>query len=448
MKQHLHTGILLLLSSLFFYTCTKDNIPTFTAIDNNLQTRLQRISPNGTIDHFILPNSDDYTAIPQDAHNPITAEKVALGKLLFHETGLAEDAVYNSGKGTYSCASCHIAEFGFMPGRHQGIADGGLGFGTNRTKLNQYEGEEIDAQGARPLSLLNVAYVTNSTWSGKFGAKDVNEGTENIWGQGDPLTEVNHLGLSGLESQNIEGLDLHRMVINREILDWYGYTALFDKAFSDFPATDRYNKVTASFAISAYLRTLLPTEAPFQQWLKGNTDAMTESEKRGAVLFYGKAGCYTCHSGASLSNTEFYAIGVNDLYQMENTFRTSENDKRNLGRGGFTERSEDMYKFKIPQLYNLKNSPFYFHGSSKNTLKEVVEYFNDGIAENPNIPQEQLAPQFIPLNMTETEIDDLTQFLKHGLYDPDLDRFVPEEILSGNCFPNNDPLSRIELGCE
>jgi cytochrome c peroxidase len=448
MKPHLRTGIMLLLSSLLFYTCTKDNIPTFTATDNSLQSRLQRVSPDGTIEHFILPDSDDYAAIPQDNHNPLTAEKVALGKLLFHETGLAEDAIYNSSKGTYSCSSCHIAEFGFMPGRHQGIADGGLGFGTSRTKLNQYEGEEVDAQGARPLSMLNVAYVTNSTWSGKFGSTGVNIGTEHVWGEADPDTEINHLGLSGLESQNIEGLDLHRMVINREVLDWYGYTPLFDKAFSDFPPEDRYNKVTASFALSAYLRTLLPTEAPFQQWLKGNTDAMTESEKRGAVLFYGKAGCYSCHSGPSLSNTDFYAIGVDDLYQMNNTFRTSEDDVRNLGRGGFTERPEDMFKFKIPQLYNLKNSPFYFHGSSKNSLKEVVEYFNDGIAENPNVPAGQLAPQFVPLNMTEDEVEDLTQFLKHGLYDKNLQRYVPEEVLSGNCFPNNDPLSKIETGCE
>lgn len=450
MKRYLHMKILLLLCifSLLF-SCTKDTIPTFTNLDHQLKSRLQAIAPDGTLNHFTLPNSDDYSAIPQDPQNPLTKEKVELGKMLFFETGLAQDAVYNSGKGTYSCATCHVPEFGYMSGRHQGIADGGLGIGESRVKLNQYEDEEVDAQGARPLSLLNVAYVTNTTWSGKFGAGFANSGTEELWGTEDPLTEINHLGMSGLESQNIEGLELHRMVINREILDWYGYTAMFDAAFSDIPAAERYNKKTASFAISAYLRALLSNEAPFQKWLKGNSDAMDEQEKRGALLFYGKANCYSCHSGGSLSNTDFYAIGVKDLYENESaTQRTGQFDKRNLGRGGFTGKTEDMYKFKIPQIYNMKNAGFYFHGASKHSLREVVEYFNAGVAENPNVPSAQLAPQFVPLNMTPEEVDDLTRFLENGLYDDNLQRYVPEEVLSGNCFPNNDPLSRIELGCE
>ena len=449
MKRYLHLKVLLFICGILFYSCTKDTISTFTTLDHQLKSRLQAISPNGTLNHFTLPDSDDFANIPQDPKNALTKEKVELGKLLFYETGLAQDAIYNSGKDTYSCSTCHLPEFGFMPGRHQGIADGGLGIGPNRVKLNQYEDGEVDAQGARPLSLLNVAYVTNTTWSGKFGAEHANEGTEHLWGVEDPLTEINHLGMSGLESQNIEGLELHRMIINREILDWYGYTAMFDAAFSDIPASERYNKKTASFAISAYLRTLLSSEAPFQKWLKGYADALDEQEKRGALLFYGKAGCYTCHSGASLSSTNFYAVGVKDLYENENsTQRTSEFDKRNLGRGGFTGKTEDMYKFKIPQIYNMKNASFYFHGSSKSSLKEVVDYFNAGIPENPNVPASQIAAQFVPLNLTAEEVDDLLAFLENGLYDDNLQRYVPEEVLSGNCFPNNDPLSRIELGCE
>lgn len=337
-----------------------------------------------------------------------------------------------------------------MPGRSQGIADGGAGFGLNgegRFKLQDYEEEDLDAQGARPLSLLNVAFVTNTTWSGKFGAHDANVGTENLWGEGDPLTEVNHLGMTGIESQNVEGLDLHRMEVNEYVLDTLGYRSYFDAAFADYPEEERYSKLTTSFAISAYIRTLLPTQSPFQRWVRGDLTAMTDLEKLGATVFYGKAGCFRCHKGAALSSNEFHALGVNDLWQSGG-LKTDPYDKRNFGRGGFTEKEEDMYKFKVPQIYNMGDSPFYFHGSSKRSLRELVDYFNLAIPENEQVPEEQISPFFHPLNLSEGEIKALVTFLENGLRDPDLNRYVPEQVLSGNCFPNNDPLSQQDLNCQ
>jgi cytochrome c peroxidase len=53
----------------------------------------------------------------------------------------------------------------------------------------------------------------------------------------------------------------------------------------------------------------------------------------------------------------------------------------------------------------------------------------------------------VPQNLSEKEIEDLVAFLKNGLYDPDLIRYQPESIPSGQCFPNNDPVSREDLGC-
>jgi cytochrome c peroxidase len=138
---------------------------------------------------------------------------------------------------------------------------------------------------------------------------------------------------------------------------------------------------------------------------------------------------------------------VDDLCDIGG-LRTSIDDTRNLGRGDFTRRVEDYYKFKVPQVYNTKDMPFYFHGSSKTTLREVVEYFNDGVPENDRVPLANISDYFHPLNMTEAEIDDLTEFLAEGLYDPNLQRFVPESVLSGNCFPNNDQQSRVDTGCQ
>lgn len=428
--------------------CSVDQLPN--NLDLALQKRLSDLAPTKSYDYFILPESSELSAIPQDPANPLTVEKVELGKLLFFETALAREAVYQQGMGTYSCATCHVPSAGFMPGRVQGIADGGFGFGLNgedRDQMQNYQENELDVQGARPLSMLNVAYVTNSTWSGKFGATHANADTKDVWGLTDPLTVINHLGLQGLEAQNMEGLDLHRMVVDEYVLDTLGYRALYDLAFPDFSGAERYSKMTTSFAISAYIRSLLTNKAPFQQWLKGDELAMNEQEKRGALLFYDEAGCYRCHKGPSMSATEFHALGVKDLYEAGG-LNTGPNDMRNFGRGAFTGRAEDMFKFKVPQIYNMADSPFYFHGSSKRSLLELVEYFNAGEKENEMVPDSLISPFFHPLRLTDEQVQDLLAFLEHGLRDPELQRYVPNGILSGQCFPNNDPESREDLGCE
>jgi cytochrome c peroxidase len=437
---------LLTVLAILFFSCAKDQMYVTSSNDYQLENLLNQ---HGGKDNFILPDSDNYGLIPQDPHNPLTAGKVELGKLLFHETGLGLSPMHAAGEGTYSCSSCHIASAGFRPGRPQGIADGGIGFGDNgegRVMNNNYAEDEPDVQGVRPLSVLNVAFVTNTTWNGRFGGGGSNVGTEALWTEESGL-DVNHLGFKGLESQNIEGLKLHRMVINKEVLDDMGYTPLFDACFDDVAEEERYSFQSASFAISAYLRTLLTNEAPFQEWLKGNKAAMTEQEKRGANLFFGKANCSTCHRGSSLNGDNFYAIGVEDLYKT-GAINTSRDDIKNWGRGEFTGRAEDRYKFKVPQLYNLEDSPHYFHGASKTSLEEVVEYFNNATPENEDVPPIQISPGFKPLNLTGQEKRDLVAFLKNALRDPNLDRYVPDSVLSGNCFPNNDVFSQNDLGCE
>lgn len=439
--------LLLFTAILVSYSCTRDVLES--PLDQRLQHALDNCAPNGDHRDFLLPKSDDFQNIPQDPKNPITAEKVALGNLLFFETGLALAPAQEIGKESFSCGSCHVPTAGFLPGRPQGIADGGIGFGENgenRDKYPSYDADEIDAQGIRPLSQLNVAFVTNTSWNGQFGANGVNENTESLWSNNEE-TELNFHGFSGNETQNIAGLDLHRMVINKTVLDTLGYTPMYDAAFPDYAEEDRYSIETTALALSSYTRTLFTNEAPFQDWLNGNLTAMTDQEKRGALLFFGKAGCNTCHDGPALNSMKFAALGVEDLFE-NGGLGTDVNDKKNLGRGGFTGREEDLFKFRVPQLYNLKNAPFYFHGSSHNSLRDVVQYFNLAISENDRVPESQLSEFFRPLLLSETEVDDITAFITEGLYDPNLDRYVPENVLSGNCIPNNDLFSQIDLGCE
>ena len=446
------TFTFLLLSVLLFFLACSHVIEV--DLDLSLRETLNQTSLQGSYESYIMPESNDYASLPnQDVKNPITPAKVALGKMLFFETGLGLEPKYGVSREGYSCATCHIPERGFTAGRFQGIADGGVGFGINgegRRKNPLYKSEEVDAQGARPLPVINTTYITNALWAGSFGSYGVNVGTESVWNQ-DTLIEINFKGLEGLEANNARALIVHRQVINKAVTDSLGYTSMFDEAFPDFTENERYSRLTGSFAISAYLRTILTNQAPFQKWLKGDLTAMSDQQKEGALLFFGKAGCVRCHNSPSLNSVphKFFALGVKNAHETGNSvFATNNLDKRHMGRGGFTGNKEDMNHFKVPQLYNLRDVDFYFHGASKNSLKDVVIYFNEAIPENRNVPITSITPYFHPLNLTEEEIDDLVEFLENGLFDPDMTRYAPAFIMSGNCFPDNDPQAQIDLGCQ
>ena len=428
--------------------CTKDRMPTLVELDNQLENSIQGKSPNGTLDFYVLPNENDLHLIPQDPKNPLTPQKVELGKLMYYDTGLGQDPMKEAGRGTYSCASCHVSEAGFRPGNFQGIADGGVNFGIggeDRVKNTLYSDDELDVQSARPLSMVNVAYVSNTFWNGQFGGGNVNEGTEDVWDLRDD-TELNHLGFEGIETQNMDGLIAHRITINKELLDEYGYTFLFDQVFADVPVEERYTIATASLAFSAYIRTILANRAPFQDWLKGDREALGYEEKKGAILFFEKAQCIQCHYNQNLGSSEFHALGVTDMDQIP-SYNTSPDDRRNLGRGGFTLQPEDNYRFRVPGIYNLQGANFYFHGASKTSLRDLVEYKNAAQSENSRVPQDLISSKFKPIGLTEEEKYHLIAFLENGLQDPDLKRYVPTSVLSGNCFPNADEASQLDLGC-
>ncbi len=441
----------LLAFSLIISSCRKDDDDS--AIDEQLNTALLAASDGVGKSYYTMPASNDLSAIPQDPNNPLTTAKIELGKLLYHETGIGISPMDNSNTGEFSCASCHFASAGFQANRFQGISEGGQGFGINgegREKDPSFDEEMMDVQPVRTPSSMNNVYQTNLLWNGQFGATGVNTGTDAYWTEDTPK-EVNELGFEGLETQAIAGLAVHRMDVDAlpNILENLGYKAMFDAAFSDFPETERYTTITTGLAIAAFERTLFSNESPFQRYLHGDNDAMTEQEKRGAILFFEDANCASCHNGPGLNNMEFHAIGLKDLHECpEEVFKTSVDDLEHLGRGGFTGQAEDMYKFKVPQLYNMKDSPFLGHGASFRPIRAMIEYKNLAVPENSNVPVSQLAEEFVPLNLTDAQIDDIVAFLGEALYDPNLKRYEPESLPSGNCFPFNDPQARIDLGCD
>lgn len=432
-----------------FFRLSNDN----DVLGNKLKRQLKSISKSGSMDFFIMPESDDYNTIPQDPKNPITPAKVRLGKLLFHETGLANNNKSKGGQETYSCASCHHVAGGFQANRVQGLAEGGLGFGQRgegRFRNPESSLQEIDFQPLRTPAALNTAWQKNMLWNGSLGANGVNQGTEHLWVQSRQRStlglnsEDNKLGFDGIETQAIVGQDAHRLSVHKSpVMKHPTYQKLFKEAY---PGNPKPNKINAGLAIAAYERTLMANRSPFQRWLKGDRKAMNTQQLKGALLFFDKAKCVTCHTGPALNSMEFHAMGMKDLVGA-GIVGSDPSAPQHLGRASFTKKAEDRFKFKVPQLYNLADSPFLGHGSSFHSIEEVVHYYHRGRSENARVPNSQLAEEFKPLHLSPQERKALTYFLKSALYDPNLSRYVPRSLPSGNCFPNNDNQSRKDLGC-
>lgn len=444
--------IVLIALSISIYGCKEDSIFTDDfqepdALDVALEDALISASNGVGKEYYRLATSID--EIPADPNNPLTTAKVELGRMLFFETGLATHPKKESGRFTYSCASCHPAEAGFQSGIPQGISDGGMGFGLNgegRFANPQYPIGELDVLPIRTPSILNIAYQTNVLWNGKLGGTYENEGTEGSWHPNSPEW-WNHLRLEGIETQAIAGQTVHRMDMTGSLFQLNGYGALLREVFGDLSEDTLMGHYYTGLAMAAYERTVLATEAPFQKWIRGEKSALSSQEKKGAILFFTKGECYKCHNGPALANMEFYALGMNDLSGAGTFFTNFPDEVINFGRGGFTNNAEDMYKFKVPQLYNLIQSRFYGHGASFHSVEEVIEYKNKAIAENHEVPASQLAEEFHPLELTKSEISAISAFIEYGLYDRNLQRYVPDHVLSGYCFPNNDHRSAEERGC-
>ncbi|MEM9794742.1 MAG: cytochrome-c peroxidase, partial [Pseudomonadota bacterium] len=161
--------------------------------------------------------------------------------------------------------------------------------------------------------------------------------------------------------------------------------------------------------------------------MRGDDDALTQTQKRGLDLFVGKANCAACHSGPLLSNEAFYNTGVPPYDGWEDdplaqiTFRfelfakgVTEDKYRSLkddpGLYFRTKQDADLGKFRVPSLrYTAYTFP-YMHNGMIETLRDVVVFYNEGGGENEFSATK--SPLIQPLGLTDAEIDDVVAFLE------------------------------------
>ena len=432
-------------------------LPEDEMLNKQVRLLVEAASEGQGLDFFKLPSTTDLNDFPQDPLNPLNPTMITIGMYLFVDPGLGTNNIRPEGLETYSCGSCHPLHASHFANVPQGIGEGGEGFGVageTRTVMSGYDSspDAPDVQAIRVPGAINLGFQDVVMWDGKLGGVGPNIGTESQWLVGTPL-ESNFLGWQGVETQAHAGQMAHRLdnLGASSIPGNAEYTVFFSLAYPSNPVIDREN---IARSIAAFERFVVTNQAPFQLWLHGKKDALTTDQLRGAALFFGKGGCVDCHTGPALTSMEFHAYGMDDLdgswdigkVDLAPFSGTVPADVRK-GRGGFTGNAADDYKFKVPQLYNLKDSPYYGHGASFSTIRQVIEYKNLGVPENVVVPGGQLAAQFTPLGLTTGEITWLTDFVENALYDPNMMRYFADHVPTLLCFPSNDPISQVDLGC-
>ena len=264
--------------------------------------------------------------IPDD--NPMSADKIALGKLLYFEKRLSKDM-------SIACASCHNPYHGFAdPARTS-------------------SGVKFQLGARNSPTVINRLFSAEQFWDGR--AQDLEAQSHG------PLTNPVEMAMGSNED-----------VVQR-VQDVAGYKPLFVKAFGD----DRIDLDRMGKAIAAYERTVVSGNSPFDRYQAGDKDALSASAVRGIALFNGKANCKACHTGFNFSDEAYQDIGVG-----------MNKATPDAGRYDVTKKDEDRGKFKTPTLRNIAQTAPYMHDGSERTLTEVVDFYDRGGIGNPNLSKE------------------------------------------------------------
>jgi cytochrome c peroxidase len=150
------------------------------------------------------------------------------------------------------------------------------------------------------------------------------------------------------------------------------------------------------------VRTIVDGGSPIDRYAAGDSSALSESARRGLVLFQGKAGCGLCHAGPNLTDEEFHNTGV--AFRPDEARRTG--TLTDEGRFAVTHAAADRGAFKTPTLREISRTAPYMHDGSFSTLAEVIEYYDSGGQKNP-----ALDPKLRPLHLTPAEKRDILGFL-------------------------------------
>ncbi len=392
----------------------------------------------------IRSQADQALPAPQfPDENPMLPNQDILGKFLFWEEQMGSD-------NTMACGTCHIHEAGGSDPRAFGTIHPGPDgqFNTSddihgsagvvrQDVTSSYQGSNIffpgvQVTGRKAPTTINAAFEQELFWDGRAPSAytDPQTGLVEILAGGALESQAKGPPGSDVEMAH-EGQNWNAIVAKLAVVKPAALATSLPTEMQDFLTANptypaMFNAVYGSptitskkvmFAIGNYERTLIANQTPFDLVLQGA--AMPPDLQPGFDLFQGKANCAACHLFPFTTDHSFHNIGVRP-------------DAEDVGRMNVTSDVADMAKFKTPGIRNSKLRLPLFHNGSKNTVTDLVEFYNNG--------GEFLGPNtdalLLPLALTAQEKTDLIHFIEVGLTDPRVEN---------NQFPFTRPTLRSEM---
>ena len=387
-----------------------------------------------------------------------------LGRLLFFDTvtGLNNDN---------NCSGCHSPTNGF--GDTQSIAIGIDNNGIVGT------GRAGPRNQRRTPMVANTAFFPNLMWNSRFASLSTDP-FDNSAGfsfpppEGLTLSHFPHL----LDAQafippteRVEVAGFHfpgdNFDIRNEVLRRINSIAEYRKRFGKiFPSVRAGGPITfdmLGFAIAEFEFTLVFADAPIDQFARGQLNALSDDEKRGALLFFGKARCVDCHKVSGPSNEMFsdfnqHVIGVPQIAPITgNVTFDGPGQNEDFGLEQVTGDPSDRYRFRTSPIRNVALQPAFFHNGAFTRLEDAVRHHLDvftsarnynpaaaGVAPDLTAPMGPAEPVLgrvdpilnTPINLTDQEFNQLVAFVRNGLLDQrarpqNLRKLIPRSVPSG-----------------
>ena len=287
------------------------------------------------------PQLTTYEAMPIPADNPLTPEKVALGRQLFFDERL-------SGDGSRSCYSCHVCEKGLTDGLAKAV-------GAFNKQLPR----------SSP-TLWNIGYHKEFYWDGRSGS-------------------LEKQGMAAWTGANM-GAKADEIAAKLNAIP--GYHSQFHSVFGGDATPDNIVK-----AIAAFERTIISGDTAFDRYRAGDTGAMSEAAVRGWNNFQAIK-CTNCHDGVLFTDQQYHNVGIG-MDQKE----------PDVGRFKVTNKPEDTGAFKTPTLRDVAKSAPYFHDGSAQTLEAAVDIMLGGGKENEHLDKKNLQKHDLSPDMRESLLE-------------------------------------------
>ena len=345
------------------------------------------------------------TALPLEVNYPDdnlpNKAKVELGKLLFFDPIL-------SGSKDVACATCHHPNHGYTEFLDVSIGVNGVGLSSKR---------KFKTHNTIPHLKRNSQSILNTAFNGiRNYISHQPKASVMFWDlRANSLEEQALLPIKTFEE--MRGPDFTEYEILPIIIQRLDSIPQYKKLFRDaFGPGNSVNTKNLSYALATFERTLIGNQSRFDQFIRGDNDAISISEQEGFKLFK-KVGCANCHNGPMFSDFKPHTLGVDESKIL------NEVDK------GF----ENRFAFRTPTLRNLRFTAPYMHNGSIKSLKRVLEFYQDisqKNVKNPNVNYDDLDALIHEIDLKVKDMQPIINFL-NTLNDDSFSKDIPTNVPSG-----------------